>query len=64
MVRPSHFSIIYRSCIVFESIGDICYVEALGNKFILLGSWQRTSDIFDKRGAYYSDRALLPMLDL
>jgi len=46
------------------STGDICYVEALGNKFILLGSLQRTSDIFDKRGALYSDRKMLPMLDL
>ena len=35
-----------------------------GNKFILLGSWQRTSDIFDKRGVFYSDRLMLPMLDL
>lgn len=40
------------------------YVEALGNKIIILGSAQRTNDIFEKRSALYSDRVQLPMLDL
>ena len=38
------------------------YFNVLGKHFLVLGSLERTSDLFDKRSANYSDRMRLPML--
>jgi hypothetical protein len=42
--------------------GDIVYFEAMGQPFLILGSLQRTTDLFDKRSTKYSDRPRFPML--
>ena len=38
------------------------YFNVLGQDFLILGSLQRTTDLFDKRSVNYSDRMRLPML--
>ena len=43
-------------------LGDIVYFNVLGKHFLVLGSLERTSDLFDKRSSNYSDRMRLPML--
>ena len=43
-------------------IGDVIYFKALGHHFLILGSFERTTDLFEKRSSNYSDRVRLPML--
>ena len=43
-------------------LGDMVYFNVLGQDFLILGSLQRTTDLFDKRSVNYSDRMRLPML--
>ena len=46
-----------------ESIGDMVFFKILGQPFLVLGSVERTFDIFEKRSSNYSDRPHFPMLD-
>ncbi|KAF9450374.1 cytochrome P450 [Macrolepiota fuliginosa MF-IS2] len=41
--------------------GDMVYFEILGQSFLVLGSPQRINDLFEKRGAIYSDRPRMIM---
>ena len=43
-------------------IGDMIYFKVLGHHFLILGSFERTTDLFEKRSLNYSDRPRLPML--
>ncbi|TFK36309.1 cytochrome P450 [Crucibulum laeve] len=43
------------------STGDIISFEALGSRFIILGSLARTEDLFEKRSSIYSSRPRMPM---
>ncbi|RXW19280.1 hypothetical protein EST38_g6577 [Candolleomyces aberdarensis] len=43
---------------------DIMYLEALGQPIVVLNSLSRATDLYDKRGATYSDRPYLPILDI
>ena len=43
-------------------LGDMVYFNVLGQDFLILGSLQRTTDLFEKRSSNYSDRMRLPML--
>ena len=43
-------------------LGDMMYFNVLGQPFLVLGSLQRTTDLFEKRSSNYSDRMRLPML--
>lgn len=45
-----------------NSIGDMVYFKLLGRSFLILGSLERTSDLFEKRSPNYSDRPLNIML--
>ena len=38
------------------------YFNVLGHHFLILGSFERTTDLFDKRSSNYSDRPRLPMM--
>ena len=38
------------------------YFNVLGQHFLILGSLQRTTDLFEKRSLNYSDRVRLPMM--
>ena len=38
------------------------YFNVLGQPFLILGSLQRTTDLFEKRSLNYSDRMRLPMM--
>ena len=38
------------------------YFNVLGHHFLILGSFERTIDLFDKRSSNYSDRPRLPMM--
>lgn len=39
-----------------ESVGDVVSVGAFGNRIIIVNSEKAASELFDKRGAIYSDR--------
>lgn len=39
-------------------------VNALGQPIVILNSAKIARDLLEKRGALYSDRPLIPMLDL
>lgn len=41
-----------RSC----SLGDILYLEVMGQRMLILDSRQRAVDLFEKRAANYSNR--------
>ena len=43
-------------------IGDMIYFNVLGQHFLILGSFERTTDLFEKRSSNYSDRMRLPMI--
>ena len=43
-------------------IGDMIYFNVLGHHFLILCSFERTTDLFEKRSSNYSDRMRLPML--
>jgi cytochrome P450 len=38
------------------------YFNVLGHHFLILSSFERTTDLFEKRSSNYSDRTRLPML--
>ncbi|PPQ72181.1 hypothetical protein CVT24_002393 [Panaeolus cyanescens] len=42
--------------------GDIVYYNVLGQGFIVLGSLEKTTDLFEKRSSNYSDRMRMPMV--
>ncbi|KAF9044254.1 cytochrome P450 [Panaeolus papilionaceus] len=42
--------------------GDMVYFEVLGQPFIVLGSLEKTNDLFEKRSSNYSDRMRMPMV--
>jgi len=46
-----------------ESIGDMIFFEILGQPFLILGSVEKTYDLFEKRSQNYSDRPRFPMLN-
>ena len=46
----------------FLYVGDMIYFNVLGHHFLILGSFERTTDLFEKRSSNYSDRMRLPML--
>ncbi|TFK36284.1 cytochrome P450 [Crucibulum laeve] len=43
------------------TVCDIISFEALGSRFIILGSLARTEDLFEKRSSIYSSRPRMPM---
>ena len=43
-------------------LGDMVYFNVLGQPFVVLGSLQRTRDLFEKRSSNYSDRMRMPMV--
>ncbi|VDC00278.1 unnamed protein product [Peniophora sp. CBMAI 1063] len=45
-----------------ELNSDVISLNVMGNTMIILNSARATSDLFDKRGAYYSDRPDMPMI--
>jgi len=47
---------------IFSLLGDMVYFNVLGQHFLVLGSQERTTDLFDKRSSNYSDRMRLPMV--
>jgi hypothetical protein len=40
-----------------EQYGDVVYVEALGQKIVILGTADAVSDLMERRGSIYSHRA-------
>ena len=40
------------------------YFNVLGQHFLILGSFERTTDLLEKRSLNYSDRLRMPMLEL
>ena len=44
--------------------GDMLYLEALGQPILILGNLERTEDLLEKRATSYSDRPVLPALQL
>jgi hypothetical protein len=43
------------------SLGDVVYVEALGQPIVILGSMQAATDLLEKRSLNTSDRPVLSM---
>ncbi|OJT10984.1 AB hydrolase superfamily protein B1A11.02 [Trametes pubescens] len=53
------FSVAIRidnSSVTNESIGDLVYFHGLGNRILVINSLQTIQQLFDKKGAIYSDR--------
>lgn len=46
------------------SLGDIVYLDAVGQPMIILGTHEAAIDLLDKRAANYSDRKLSSMAEL
>ncbi|KAJ3571117.1 hypothetical protein NP233_g3953 [Leucocoprinus birnbaumii] len=46
-----------------KTYGDMIYFKVLGQSFLILGSLDRTYDLFEKRSSNYSDRPRMPMLN-
>jgi hypothetical protein len=47
-----------------DQYGDVVYINALGQKIVILGSAQAVSDLLEQRGSIYSDRPTTPMIKL
>lgn len=47
-----------------RKLGDIVYLDALGQPMIILGSHEAALELLDKRSANYSDRQDSPMREL
>ena len=47
---------------LFGILGDMVCFNVLGQRFLVLGSKQRTTDLLEKRSSNYSDRERMPML--
>lgn len=45
-------------------LGDIVYLDVLGQPILLLGTHEAAIDLLDKRSALYSDRVHSPMVNL
>jgi hypothetical protein len=45
-----------------DRYGDVVYIEALGQKFVILGSAGVVNDLLERRSAVYSDRATQVMV--
>lgn len=45
-------------------IGDVVYVETMGQSIVVLGSDQAASDLLEKRSAIYSDRPRILTFEL
>jgi hypothetical protein len=43
-------------------LGDVVSVEALGQRYIILGSFKAVTDLFERRSSNFSDRPIIPML--
>ncbi|KAJ3572617.1 hypothetical protein NP233_g2968 [Leucocoprinus birnbaumii] len=48
---------------LIKKYGDMVYLSVLGKGILILGSMERVSDIFEKRGNNYSDRPPMPMVN-
>jgi hypothetical protein len=44
-----------------DVLGDMIYLNVLGQHFLILGSLQRITDLLEKRSSNYSDRMRMPM---
>lgn len=45
-------------------LGDVIYLEALGQKIIILNSIEAVDALLVKRATNYSNRAFTPLIDL
>ena len=52
----------YFSLIVAHA-GDVIYLNTCGKSTIVLSSEEAARDLLDKRGAIYSDRPPVPIMD-
>ncbi|KAJ7177177.1 cytochrome P450 [Mycena filopes] len=57
-----------QSSVVFhewaQKYGSVMQLEVLGQRLIILDTYQAASDLLEKRGAIYSDRPAFPLYDL
>ncbi|RXW24942.1 hypothetical protein EST38_g890 [Candolleomyces aberdarensis] len=47
-----------------KEYGDMIYLKALGQGMLILGSRRRAIDLLDKKAVNYSDRPVMPMMDM
>jgi hypothetical protein len=45
-----------------QKYGDVVYVEALGQKIVVLGTADAANDLMERRSTIYSDRSVLIMM--
>ena len=55
---PSH------TVVLTTIIGDVVYLNVLGQSIVVLGSMQAARDLLDKRSSNYSDRPRSAMMEL
>jgi hypothetical protein len=62
----SFFCCVYVLCPyrLLSFIGDILHASALGNHVVILNNWQDVEELIDRRGAKYSDRPVLPIINM
>ena len=60
-VCPALIRTLYTHCV--QLIGDMVFFKILGQPFLVLGSVERTYDLFEKRSSNYSDRPRFPMFN-
>lgn len=53
-----------RSPFLTRTTGDILSFHVLGQSVVVLNSVKATKDLFEKRGAIYSDRSMMPIYDM
>jgi hypothetical protein len=54
--------IINASVAIITGLGDIIYLNVLGQRFVILNSLEVISDLLEKRSSNYSDRKQMTML--
>lgn len=60
--KYQHSLLVLHLLTLLRIIGDVVYVESLGQSIVILGSWAAVSDLLDRRSAIYSDRGRAVMV--
>lgn len=58
----AYFDVLQWSLIIDDHPGDLVYVEALGNRLLILNTLEAVSDLLESRHAIYSDRPKFTMV--
>lgn len=63
-VRPSSSTQVPGEAENALGLGDIVYLNAMGQGLMVLGSSRRALDLLEKRAIVYSNRPIMPVMEL